>query len=277
MPVPIAPRSAERVAHPVSSLPVADRWFAAEPAGDAITRLWEPHVDDFLVSNVWHVRGRDADLVVDTANGIGPLAPEIAALAEGRPVIAVATHGHFDHVGGLHGFDDRRVHADDAEMTRSPFPLRMRRRDFPEGTEGFYAYYGLPVPDVIVRALPSADFDLDAWVAPGAEPTTLLDDGDVLDLGDRRFEVIHTPGHTDGSACLWDGAAGVLFSGDAIYVDEPLDFVDTAAATRSLERIAALPVRTVHAGHERSFGGDELRALAISTIRDLRDGAYDDR
>jgi hypothetical protein len=59
----------------VSDLPVAERWFRAEDVGLGITRLWEPHVDDFLESNVWHVRGQGRDLVVDTANGIGRLAP----------------------------------------------------------------------------------------------------------------------------------------------------------------------------------------------------------
>jgi glyoxylase-like metal-dependent hydrolase (beta-lactamase superfamily II) len=260
----------------VSDLPVADRWFTVEPVGDGVTRLWEHHVDEFLISNVWHVRGRDADLVVDTANGIGPLAPEVAALAEGRPVIAVATHGHFDHVGGLHEFEDRRVHEADVAMTRSPFPLRMRHDDFPEGTEEMYAYYGLPVPDLLVHAVPEAGFDLDGWIAPGAEPTILLKDGDVVDLGDRQFEVVHTPGHTDGSTCLWDAASGTVFTGDAIYVDAPLDFSDTQAGARSLERLVELPVGTAHAGHERSFGGDELRTLASTVIRDLRAGVYEE-
>jgi glyoxylase-like metal-dependent hydrolase (beta-lactamase superfamily II) len=260
----------------VTGLPVADRWFTVEPVEGGVARLWEHHVDEFLISNVWHVRGRDADLVVDAANGIGRLRPEIAALAQGRPVIVVATHGHFDHVGGLHEFDDRRVHEGDADMTRSPFPLRMRREDFPAGTEEMYAYYEVPVPEVLVDALPDAGFDLEGWLAPGAEPTMLLRDGDMIDLGDRRFEVLHTPGHTDGSACLWDGAVGTVFTGDAIYVDAPLDFTDTHAGARSLERLAALPIRTAHAGHERSFGGDELRALAATVIRDLRAGAYDE-
>jgi glyoxylase-like metal-dependent hydrolase (beta-lactamase superfamily II) len=259
----------------VPELPVAQRWFAAESVGDDVTRLWEPHINVFLEANVWHVRGRDVDLVVDTANGIGSLRPEIAALADGRRVIAVATHGHFDHVGGLHEFDDRRVHADDAEMTRSPFPLRMRRPDFPPGTEEMFAYYGYPAPDLIIQALPAAGFDTDGWVAPGAEPTLLLRDGDVIDLGDRRFEVLHTPGHTPGSACFWDAIGGILFTGDAAYVDSRLEFEDPAAAAASLERIAALPVRIVHAGHGRSVNGDELRELAAATIADIRAGAYD--
>jgi glyoxylase-like metal-dependent hydrolase (beta-lactamase superfamily II) len=44
-----------------------------------------------------------------------------------------------------------------------------------------------------------------------------IDEGDVIDLGDRAFEVLHLPGHSPGSIGLWDSSAGVLFSGDAIY------------------------------------------------------------
>ena len=250
-------------------LPVAHPWFVAEDAGAGVTRLFERHIDPLLESNVWHVPGRDADLVVDAANGIGPLGPAIDALVGGRPVIAIATHGHFDHVGGLHEFADRRVHRDDAEMTRDPFPMRLLRRDFPPGTEEMFAYYGFPVPECIVTAVPAAEFDVARWVTPGAEPTVLLDDSDVIDLGDRQLVVVHTPGHTPGSACLFEEATGTLFSGDAIYVDAKLSWDDAEAFAASLRRLQALDVRRVHAGHERSFDGPELRRTIDATLRDL--------
>jgi glyoxylase-like metal-dependent hydrolase (beta-lactamase superfamily II) len=208
------------------------------------------------------VPGADVDLIVDTANGIGPLLPHVDPLTEGKPIIAFATHGHFDHVGGLHEFADRRVHGADADMTRSPWPMRLRREDFPEGMEDEYAYYDVPVPDVAVRAIPSAGFDVAGWVTPGAEPTLELADGDLIDLGDRSFTVVHTPGHTAGSACLFDEADGTLFSGDAIYVDAALSWVDAEAMAASLGRLRDLDARITHAGHERSFDRDELRVTA---------------
>lgn len=253
-------------------LPVAHPWFRAEDAGGGVTRLWEPHIDDLLESNVWHVPGRDADLVVDAANGVGLLRPAVEALSEGRPLIAFATHGHFDHVGGLHEFDDRRVHSDDAEMTRMPFPLKLRREDFADGTEEMFEYYGFPVPDLLIDALPSAAFDVAGWVSPGAEPTMLLDEGDVIDLGDRRFTLIHTPGHTAGSACLFEEGTGTLFSGDAVYVDGRLSWDDPGPAVVSLRRLIDLDVRRVHAGHARSFGAEELRAVAERAIREIEAG-----
>ena len=253
----------------MTDLPVAHPWFRAEDAGGSITRLFEPYVDAMLVSNVWHVPGRDADLLVDSANGVGHLKPHVEALTDGKPVIAFVTHGHFDHVGGLHEFADRRVHDADADMTRSPYPMRLRREDFPSGANEMYEYYGVPMPDVAVTAIPAVDFDLGGWVTPGAEPTMLLHDCDRIDMGDRSFTVLHTPGHTAGSACLFDEHDGTLFTGDAIYVDAPIDWEDAAAMSASLQRLRAVEARIVHAGHERSFDGEELRATADAWVARL--------
>jgi glyoxylase-like metal-dependent hydrolase (beta-lactamase superfamily II) len=63
---------------------VADSWFSVR-------------------ANFYHVRGSEADLIVDTGTGIAPLAWMLGGLTEvGKRVIAVATHTHPDHVGGMH-------------------------------------------------------------------------------------------------------------------------------------------------------------------------------
>jgi glyoxylase-like metal-dependent hydrolase (beta-lactamase superfamily II) len=255
-----------------ADLPVANAWWALDDVGAGVTRLIERHIDVMLESNVWHVRGRDRDLVVDTANGIGALRPVIDGLAEGRPVLAVVTHGHFDHVGGLHEFDDRRGHAADADEVREPYPMRMRRSDFPDDAAEMYAYYGYPVPETIVDAVPDGAFDVAAWSSPGAELTATVAEGDMLDLGDRRLEVLHVPGHTPGSIAIWEHETGTLFTGDMLYVDARLSYDDAPTAAGSLRLLRALPVRRVLAGHDRAFSGDEFTRVADETIRRLVTG-----
>ena len=253
----------------IPELSVAHPWFAAQDAGDGITRLIEPYVDPFLESNVWHVAGAERDLVVDTANGIGPLLPVVDALRDGGPVVAIATHGHFDHVGGLHEFDDRRCHPGDAEMP-DPAGLRLMREAFPDWLVEDYAWYGSPLPDVVaVSAVPQAGFDVAAWTTPPTEATAFVDEGDAIDLGDRSFVVLHTPGHTAGSICLLDDANGTIFTGDAIYVDARMGWEDPEAFAASLLRLRGLDIRVAHSGHGRSFDAAELRSTVDATLAAL--------
>lgn len=248
-------------------LPVAERWFRTERVAPDLTLLVERHLDRFFESNVWHLRGRDRDLVVDTGNGIGDLRGELDPLVDGRGVIAVATHEHFDHIGGLHAFDERWCHPADAGGLSRPFELALLREDFPEGLEDEIRWFGYEPPEVVVTALPWSGFDLRGWRTTATEPTRLVEEGDVVDLGDRVFEVLHVPGHTAGSIALWDAADGVLFTGDTAALDDPLSAEDEAAFLRSLERLRALPVELVCAGHSRPFGRAELQALIDGELR----------
>jgi glyoxylase-like metal-dependent hydrolase (beta-lactamase superfamily II) len=245
----------------VNDLPVAERWFRTQRVIEDVTLLWEEHLDPFFESNVWHVRGRDRDLVVDTGNGIGDLHAELEPLVGDRPVVAVATHDHFDHIGGLHAFDERWCHVADADGIREPDGLALRRAEFRPGLEDEIRWYGYEPPERVITALPREGFDVSGWRTPATEPTRLLVEGEVVDLGDRAFEVLHVPGHTAGSIALWDPAAGLLFTGDTAALDDPLYAEDEEAFVASLIRLRGLPVDLVCAGHSRPFGRDELRSL----------------
>jgi glyoxylase-like metal-dependent hydrolase (beta-lactamase superfamily II) len=161
----------------------------------------------------------------------------------------------------MHAFEERWCHAADAEGLRAPEGLALLRRDYRPGLEEEIRWYGYEPPEIVITALPSPTFDLGGWRTSPAEPTRVLADGDLVDLGDRAFEVLHVPGHTAGSIALWDAAAGLLFTGDTAALDDPLHADDEAAFVASLERLSALPVELVCAGHSRPFGREELRAL----------------
>lgn len=243
---------------------IAVRWFERERVDDGITRLWEPHVIRVEQCNIWHVRGRDRDLLIDTGMGVASLTQAARDLFE-RPLVALATHTHIDHVGSLHEFAERIVHRAEAAMLRETDRFSMLRSDHPAELIASFESAGYEVGECFLTALPSGDFELRRFARPPAPATQLVDEGDVIDLGDRVFEVLHLPGHSPGSIGLWEAETGTLFSGDAIYDGPLLDEIpgsDIGAYVATMRRLERLPARVVHAGHDPSFGGERLRALA---------------
>jgi len=260
----------------VRSLPVAPAgtWFERRDAGGGDPHISDPNVDPFLRCNCWHVPGRDADLLIDTGLGLVSLLAYARDLFQGRRVIAVATHYHFDHVGGLHEFDERVIHSSEAEIIEDPARiggwLHFDRDPDAGPMQVEDAGYALPADGELLTAVPTAGFDRDDYAVVPCTATRTVDDGDVLDLGDRAFEVLHLPGHSPGSIGLWDGEAGGLFSGDAVYDGPLLDEnanSDVAAYCDTMRRLLALPVEVVHGCHEASFDRRRLIELCDGYLR----------
>ena len=76
-----------------------------------------------------------------------------------------------------------------------------------------------------------------------------VDDGDILLMGDREFEVIHCPGHSNDSICLYNETDGVLFSGDAPIMITSPEGSHEHAFIDVLERLCDLNIKTIYFGH----------------------------
>jgi glyoxylase-like metal-dependent hydrolase (beta-lactamase superfamily II) len=234
------------------TLEVADRWFQIEPSGEGISLIYEPEVDEFIRCNIWHIQGRDRDLLIDSGTGVRPLRTEIPRLSD-RPVVCLATHCHFDHWGGLHEFDERIGHALEAEVYAAP-TSRTTVADRYITQQSF-------------KRLPHAGYEPLKYAVRAAPLTRKLQDGDVIDLGDRVFSVVHLPGHSPGQVGIWEQATGALFTGDAIYDGELINGEYARGLEEYLEtmrRLREIPVNIVHGGHCASFG----RARMIELIDD---------
>lgn len=249
---------------------MVDPWWVVDRVGEGVTLVSEPHVHRLLRCNVWHVRGRDLDLVVDTALGLSPLRVVVEREAGDAALLAVATHAHADHVGGMHEFDRRAIHGAEAADLAAGGAATVDTERFGDTVLGPYRRAGYDLGDLLVDAVPSGAPAATSWEIAPAPATRLLQEGDVIDLGDRAFEVLHLPGHTPGSIGLWERSTGVLFSGDAIYdgplLDE-LDGSDIDAYLTTMRRLRELPVTVVHGGHEASFGRDRLQAICDDYLR----------
>jgi glyoxylase-like metal-dependent hydrolase (beta-lactamase superfamily II) len=261
-------------------LKIAETWFELRRIDDDITLIFEPHVVPFLRCNIWHVRGRDRDLVVDTGMGVSSLR-EFAKDILTRPVTAVATHAHIDHIGNHHEFEECLAHSREADGLRHPEGEQtLAGPDFDPtdvATLLVLSLSGYELGGPMLTALPTAEYDMRSFRIRPAQVTRIVGEGNIIDLGDRSFEVLHLPGHSPGSIGLWEAGTQTLFSGDAVY-DGPL--VDTlhhsnvADYVRTMLRLRELPARVVHAGHEPSFGRERLIALADAYLEHAEKQGY---
>jgi glyoxylase-like metal-dependent hydrolase (beta-lactamase superfamily II) len=68
-------------------------------------------------------------------------------------------------------------------------------------------------------------------------------------MGDRDFEIVHTPGHSSDSICLYNEAEGVLFAGDSpLLITSPTGTYEAGFLT-ALEKLCARDVRRIYFGH----------------------------
>ena len=183
----------------------------------------------------------------------------------------VVTHAHIDHYGlagrlmeltgaelWMHAMTDL-----DCEKYRHPHTAMARRRDM-------YADHGLVEPE-----LGSLAQGLEAWLPylySVVEASSRLSGGELIPIGGRDWEVIHTPGHSFGHVCLWSPDADAVLSGDHLLpgVTPPVTFergFDNDPLRSYLDSLAAIAERDprhVLPGHGRPFGDCARRIEAIT-------------
>jgi len=209
----------------------------------------ELHITEFYRCNIWHIRGSQSDALIDSGMGVVSLREHVPLVTE-KSLVAIASHTHFDHMGCHHEFEHRCVHAAEADLLAAPTRQNTLADPY--------------VTDEIFTALPPQPYLSSTYAVKAAPASRILVDGDVIDLGNRQLEVIHTPGHSPGGIALWESATETLFSGDIVY-DGPL-IEDTYHANAadyiaSMKRLFDMPVVTVHGGHFGSYGRERHRQI----------------
>lgn len=236
-------------------------WYHVEKLDNDIRLIGEPWIEPFYRCNIWHVRGAARDALIDSGMGVVSLRQQVPLVTE-RELIAIASHTHYDHVGSHHEFEHRVVHSAEAQILAAP--TRAATLADPYVTDGIFT------------GLPPAPYSSTTYAVRAAPATRIVEDGNVIDLGNRVLEIVHTPGHSPGGIALWESATGTLFSGDIVY-DGPL-IEDTYHANaedylRSMKRLLELPVRTVHGGHFPSYGRERHHEI-IRAWLDARNAGH---
>lgn len=226
-----------------------DEWYEVTKLDSDISLIYEPYIKPFYRCNIWHIRGRQKDMIVDSGMGVVSLRQHIPLVTE-KPCVAVASHTHFDHIGCHHEFPERFVHHAESDALANPTKEKLLIDSF--------------VRDDIFTKLPPLPYVSSEYSVKSAPATRLLSHGDVIDLGNRHFEILHTPGHSPGGIMLFERESGILFSGDTVYDGPLIDDAfhsDIETYMHVMERIMDLPVRIVHGGHFPSFDGKRYQKL----------------
>ena len=200
--------------------------FIVDDRGNGIYEITSPPMrfKEYLVV------GREKALLIDTGFGLGSLKRVVDGLTD-KPLIVINTHGHPDHVGGNAEFGTALLRAEDMELYGSKGSFECRLEEA--------GHWGIADAAEKLQTTPPAP--------------TLLDSGTVLDLGGRLLLVLHTPGHTMGSVCVFDEESGALFTGDNTN-EHGVSLGEDSSSTveiylKSLERIRTLGATVLYTGH----------------------------
>lgn len=179
-----------------------------------------------LATNAYLVTAENGEaLVIDAPQDVTePIA--VAANESGATIsLIVITHPHWDHIGDAAALRDR---------TNAPLAAHPLARA------------GLATPSSAVMELPAP--------IPPVTPDRLLNEGDIVTLGDHAFRVLHLPGHDPSHIALYSEPDRVLLSGDVLFpgghgrVDIPGS--DPATMRQTLARLVDIPPDvTVYPGH----------------------------
>lgn len=132
--------------------------------------------------------------------------------------LVLLTHEHADHAGGAWAFPD-------ALLAAHPLAAAKLRHGDRRATHA----------------------------SSSREPELELRDRSLVHTGGLALRVLHTPGHTSGSVCLYDDSRGLLFTGDTAFARGTLTDLFASGSrgdhVASLQRLLALPVRLLLPGH----------------------------
>ncbi len=205
--------------------------------------------------------GKEAAILIDTGLGIGNIKDEVDKLTD-LPVIVVTTHVHWDHIGGHALFHKICVHKDDAEWLKNGIPVPLSATLENIMAEPF-------------SRKPPMDFNIDNYKIYTGEPTKILNDNDVIDIGSRKIRVIHTPGHSPGHICLFEDEKGYLFTGDLVYKGTLYAFypsTDPMLFKQSIDKISRLKgITKILPGHNDLNLQVELISNIKNAFKDIED------
>ncbi len=176
-------------------------WYEVYRLPGNVYGIAEPQ--HFQEVNFYLIIGTKSAVLLDTGMGFFPIEPLIRELYDGE-IITVNSHFHFDHIGNNHNFEPVWNYTD--SYVRNVAENGLVSADTGAQMDEEMFKFGYP-----------QGFHPESFrIAPFTYKT--LKDGQIFDLGSRKLQVIHTPGHSFDCIMLYDADNKILFTGDTFYL-----------------------------------------------------------
>ncbi|MGQ8827216.1 MBL fold metallo-hydrolase [Bacillus wiedmannii] len=217
---------------------IKDSWFTVNQIDNTTFAIseyghWE-QVHSYLLI------GEERAALIDTGLGIDNI-KRITDQLTNLPIIVLTTHVHWDHIGSHGEFKNIYVHKDEEDWLVNgikKLSIEQIRKDVSRDIT-------IPTPKT---------FNPDTYKPFQGNPTGLLNDGDEIEVGNRKLTIYHTPGHSPGHISILDNSKGYLFTGDLLYDETPVyaffPTTNPVDLTQSLKKISKIPnVTKIYGGH----------------------------
>ncbi|MBJ8107923.1 MULTISPECIES: MBL fold metallo-hydrolase [Bacillus cereus group] len=217
---------------------IKDSWFTVNQIDNTTFAIseyghWE-QVHSYLLI------GEEKAALIDTGLGIDNI-KRITDQLTNLPIIVLTTHVHWDHIGSHGEFKNIYVHKDEEDWLVNgikKLSIEQIRKDVSRDIT-------IPTPKT---------FNPDTYKPFQGNPTGLLNDGDKIEIGNRKLTIYHTPGHSPGHISILDNSKGYLFTGDLLYDETPVyaffPTTNPVDLTQSLKKISnILNVKKIYGGH----------------------------
>jgi len=216
--------------------------------------------------NSFLIIGSEKDVLYDTGMGIGSIGQAVSELRltlnrGSVPLMVINSHNHLDHNGGNADFEQ-------AWIIKDEWAIRKLTEGVSEGFELYWSeltpYEGVEVP----RDFDPATFAISPFPREGIR---FLQDGDVVDLGNRQFKVLHTVSHSPDGLSLYDEANKLFFGGDTFggdfFLSRNLELLE-----QDLARAALLEIDWHYASHGAQLIQTMREGWRLSIVRRMLDG-----
>lgn len=212
---------------------IMNEWFTIEEIDHTTFAIseykhWEK-VHSYLVC------GTDRALLIDTGLGVSNIEKVVRKLTD-LPVLVATTHVHWDHIGGHRYFDSIAVFKEEAAwLEKFPISLEEVKQNLLQEACQF-----------------PKDFSPANYTLFSGKAQMILSDGDIIELGNRSLQIVHTPGHSPGHCCFYEKEKKYLYTGDLIYkgcLDAFYPTTDPKAFYQSLLKIRAFEIVKILPGH----------------------------